>query len=59
MVKVESDVPLYVNGEVVTEFETTEAHLKDLQRLHGDKVRAANAKEPAPPADKPARNAKG
>lgn len=59
MVKVESDVPLYVNGEVVTEFETTEAHLKDLQRLHGDKVRAADAKKPAPPAENPARKAKG
>ena len=59
MVKVESDVPLYVNGGVVTEFETTEAHLKDLQRLHGDKVRAADAKKPAPPAEKPARKAKG
>ena len=59
MVKVESDVPLYVNGEVVTEFETTEAHLKDLQRLHGDKVRAAGAKKPGPPAGKPARKAEG
>ena len=59
MVKVESDVPLYVNGEVVTEFETTEAHLKDLQRLHGDKVRAADSKNPAPPAEKLARKVKG
>lgn len=45
MVKVKSDVPLYINGEVVTEFETTEAHLKDLQRLHGEKVQAVSDKE--------------
>ena len=55
MIEVESTVPLYIGGRIVTEFQTAEAHFRDLQRVHGeDKVREASAKPALKPEPKKA-----
>ncbi|MCD2168058.1 hypothetical protein [Comamonas koreensis] len=55
MIPVKSTVPLYVGGKVVTEFETSEAHFRELVRVHGDvKVKQASAKAETKPDAKKA-----
>lgn len=39
MIAVKTTVPLYIGGVVVSNFQTTESHFRELVRLHGeDKV---------------------
>lgn len=50
MIEVESTVPLYIGGRVATRFQTTEAHFRELQRVHGeDKVREVKAAQKTEP----------